>query len=253
MVLPHNCLTKTYDKDSPKSPQKKVAITLSTKSPQGSTSPPMWSELAPWGSSPLFNQVCLKIVELILLSLLCNISFLGCAPLFSYMDSKGHHHESSRPLSVLRPLTNHQSQMNHRTTLWTRCAQTNPCAHQLSRPLGPTHPNIGCTPHADVPQPLGAPNLVLRLMFGKSPWCIHTPKAPTFPTSTTLGCDNNPKFCLLENLDKSVHTLLARTLHFPQNCFTYIFIVIFNILKILKNIFILKKIYLIFILLKTTL
>jgi len=45
--LSHSCLTHTCEKTSPNLSQKKVAPNLSTESPQGSTSPPMWRDLDP--------------------------------------------------------------------------------------------------------------------------------------------------------------------------------------------------------------
>jgi hypothetical protein len=80
------------------------------------------------------------------------------------------------------------------------CTQAHPYARQPSRPLGPVHPN------------LGVPCLFLFLMVGKDPWRVHAPKVPTFPSSATVGCWINPKFCLLEDLGEGVCILLTEDL-----------------------------------------
>jgi len=136
--MPHPDLWQDFPKLIPK----KVAPNLFIESPQGNTSPPMWSNLDSWASLPLFVQVCLRITEMIFLSLLFKYVFLGCAPLFSYMDSKGHHHESSHPLVFSCLFMNHHNQKNRHAPSQTQCTQMNPCSHQPLHPLGLTHHNL---------------------------------------------------------------------------------------------------------------
>jgi hypothetical protein len=78
-------------------------------------------------------------------NILPKYAFLGCAPLCSYRDSKGHQCETSRPLGVSFPSRTH-TQTTHRTPSWTWCTQTSPHAHQPSCLLINTpHPWV-CTP-----------------------------------------------------------------------------------------------------------
>jgi hypothetical protein len=129
--------------------------------------------------------------------MLFKCTFIGCAPLFSYMDSKCHHRKPSRPLCVSHPSADQRTQNESVHTFTDPCTQANPYTHQPSHPLGPVHPN------------LGVPCLFLFLMVGKDPWRVRAPKVPTFPTSATVGCWINPKFCLLEDLGEGFCTLLT--------------------------------------------
>jgi hypothetical protein len=103
-----------------------------------------------------------------------------------------------------------------------RCPKQPMCTHQPSHPLGPTHPNLGVL-LMSTPQPLWCtPSLgcfcpMLHLMLGKAPWHVHMPKVPTFPTSATLGCWSNPKFCLLEDLGEGLTPSSPKTLHQLSN------------------------------------
>jgi hypothetical protein len=92
---------------------------------------------------------------------LCKYFFLSCVPLFSYMDSKGHHIESSHPLGVSCLFTNHHIQMNHHAPSWTWCTQTNLCTHQPSHPLGPTCPNLGVILMPSCPNLFGSPIILV--------------------------------------------------------------------------------------------
>jgi hypothetical protein len=147
---------------SPKSAQKEAAPLCPPNPPQGSTSPPMWSDLAPSGSSPLFVLAYLRTIKLFLLSFSFKIVFLGCVPLFSYRDSKGHHREPSCPLRVSHPFTNPCVQTNRRAPSQTRLPKR---THALVNYRAPwdqcTRP--WCTPHADTPQSLG------HFIFGQTP------------------------------------------------------------------------------------
>jgi hypothetical protein len=97
----------------------------------------------------------------------------------------------------------------------------NELMHPFVDPMHPNEPMCSSTftyIGTDVPQPLWcAPSLsrfhpMLHLMLGKSPWCVHALKFPTFPTSVTLRCYNNPKFYLLEDLGDISCALIAKYL-----------------------------------------
>jgi hypothetical protein len=152
-------------------------------------------------------------LELILLSLLFKSSFLGCAPLFSYMDSKGHHHESSHPLGVSCPFMNHHTQTNHHTPSWTHVPQMNPCALIITS-LGTNTPQPWCTPHVDAPQPLWCTPSLGHFHASphawESPLACSCPRCPLSQLVQLLGVQSNPKFCLLEDLGEGLHAPSSR-------------------------------------------
>jgi hypothetical protein len=135
--------------------------------------------------------------------LLCKYSFLGCAPLFSYMDSKGHHHEPLHPLGVS----------------WTNVPKPSCPFMDLVHPnelvfpltiayLGTNVPQPWCAPHVDVPQPLwctpssGCFHPMLRPMLGKSLSLFTCPRRPLSQLVWLLGVIATPIFFSLRTWER---------------------------------------------------
>jgi hypothetical protein len=139
-------------------------------------------------------------------------SFLGCAPLFSYRDSKGHHHEPSHPLGVSHPFTNPCVQMNHHAPSWTQSpkriimppsqTQSPKQTHALINHHAPwdRHTQPWCTPHVDTP------NLLVTSYLG-SPLAHSHAQGIHFPN---LGVRATPSFHLLEDLGEGLHAPSSR-------------------------------------------
>jgi hypothetical protein len=124
MVLSPSMPPQTCDKTSPKLSQKEGFPNSSHKITSRKHKS---SHVERLGSLRELTPLCLSLpqnAELILLSLFFKYSFLGCVPLFSYRDSKGHHREPSHPLGVL-------------------CPFVNPCVHSFQLESGHTTYNSG--------------------------------------------------------------------------------------------------------------
>jgi hypothetical protein len=119
-------------------------------------------------------------------------------PLWFYRDSKGHQFETLHSLGVLFPFTNHHTQMTCRTPLWTQCAQTISCSHQLSYLLEQHTPLLG-----PCPLPCAFPYVDHRgCVYGviQSLWCIHVSKGRHVHYLGML-----PSCPALPNLNPSLH------------------------------------------------
>jgi hypothetical protein len=151
------------------------------------------------------------------LSLSSKSSSLGCAPLFSYRDSKGHHRELSHPLEVSRPFTNPFVQRNRCAPSWTwlpknivaplcRLGHPNKPMH-LSPvvPLGTSAPNLGA------PLMPMHPNLLVASYFGNPLDVFTCPKHPL----AQYGCQRNHKLGLLEDLGEGLCAYLTKGITSP--------------------------------------
>jgi len=179
----------------------------------------------------LASKLCLSHLTCSPLCLFVH-SFLGCAPSCSYMDSKFHLRELSRPLGCVAPLRGVAPQQtdepfrgltrpNKPMHPFNLCVSCDCRASTLGVLLVSTHPTLFGVPLPCVrlAEPthiltwhtpsLGCFHPMFRLMLGKSPWRVQV---PTCPTTVTLEFWNDPKFHLLEDLGEGVHTLLVEGL-----------------------------------------
>jgi hypothetical protein len=151
-IMPHSDLRQDFPKLNPKEGHPNSVHKISSRKHKSSHVEQLGSlrELVSLHPSlPQNHRVDLAL-------LVVPIFFLGCAPLFSYMDSKGRHHKQLCPLGVSHPIVN-------------------PCTHQPLCPLELTRPNLGAF-IMSAPQPL---------------WC--TPTFLVHPFSWSLSPHTSPR------------------------------------------------------------
>jgi hypothetical protein len=161
----------------------------------------------------LASELCLRLSLLFFFQKL--LSFLGCVPLCSYMDSKGHQCESSHPLGVSCPFVNHHTQMNCRAPSWTQCTQTNLCTHQPSCLLDRRTPSLGCVPLALCVSLLPIDETLMGVSMGSSN-LSNVPMLPREGGSTPWACAQvTPSF---PKHNPSLHQFLRKVRCVPPWC-----------------------------------